>query len=700
MKKPLLSYFFWVLILFQSTSCLRVALNTIKSDISLQIYREEAELGSTSHDWNSVKGLNSLIASHDTVNIFMVHGMRRKALGHYDPLMEAILKESLIDPKDDLISFRLIETPPGSPVVDSTSFQEIKERHESANYVTEYTYKKTELNGDLKFVKIYNVFWSEITNRAKDSLSQYNHDEYRTRLADHIKEYYLIDAIADLALYQNDAYKNLILDLIGKVVDRLGSETQSPIVLVGGSLGSQILMDYLTEAEDGKKDMVDNIKRNISHIYLLSNQLPFSTLFYTDPQFEFAEEALAKRVYSIFSSLAEKNNIQLVNFFDPSDVLGFRLPVDPEFIPSGLTVHNVTVHNTLAWRMNPHELKRRYLAQIKDNNILNFSNNLLDLDTNRQNIRLNINQLNEGAIANPDIAEFIAHGSLKSSISSDKRAMSLDTIQISTERPKPPLSYRSKYPRLAKENTFGYIKGYGLLRAISLNKLIKRIDKLDITPSTHPFELPEDDSSIDYAGIQESIEKNDVTRILTIHGMRFKPPEHFDYMAKEIAKKLSFDPIPKISTKNLPLTKQTSIIEPHSALRFLEFKNSQNKKLQFIIVYWAPLTKPVKDFIRDYDKLGVKSDRAIGPRLLKEEIILGGIADVGIGLRGYREEIYRTLDVAFSHLMQPDLPDLRSLPPRFQLEGKNVFFITGSLGSKLMYDYLGKRLQNPSDVVL
>ena len=214
----------------------------------------------------------------------------------------------------------------------------------------------------------------------------------------------------------------------------------------------------------------------------------------------------------------------------------------------------------------------------------------------------------------------------------------------------------------------------------------KKIEALEVKPAWMDFDLPSD--TIDFKGLEDGFKNNDtLINILTIHGISTKNPDNFDIMIYGIAEKMKFNLEPKIKIFNMA-KHYSGKMAGVSQIRLIEFCNTKNQKLRFFDIYWSPMTFPVKKFLNELDNEGGMDERrGFFPKSVKDKMVNDGLSDVTLMINKFGPELHHCLDSAF-HLMlmdDPFSPTISNINKNDKR--KNNYFISGSLGSKLLFEY-------------
>lgn len=737
-----------LLFLMTTTSCFRNLVTEARRSIELEGYFPAIEADSSAKEFTSLSDLSNSLGINDTLKILMVHGMRNKSGNHFEGMSvnmahlleyqdkHPVLEDRIAsDPKryDDknkrLIDKLQISSPSNQPWIATTFLH------------TDLYYNKQKQT----WLKVYRLEWSPITRTAKNLLTkQLDKDDFRTHLSSFVKERYLIDVFGDLALYLNEDYKNALLGAVGSTVRNMAiedSEDKSRLAIVTGSFGSFMVTDFIKANRQSKEaeECIENFIDKLGGIYMISNQLPWSSLthlpFDTTGQ-EQINAALNKNTYANFQvfcdaiNIRERNPLNIVAFYDPNDVFGFPLPPTQE---PALFVTNISVNNTLVWEFSPKKVQQLAL-NIKDKKIRDGITAILDLDSDRQRFIFELDKANEESKNNPAILAYMVFGKkegfekLKNLALKAGKATNYREDRIISKRKKlkekTVSAGKIKQFKLNKKNQLFettatnttrssnmtiYKENFNLKRAITpfvVKRASKKINKIAIQPAILPYQKLEE--GIDFEGLAESVKSNKVTNVVTLHGMRTKPSTHFDEMADQLALKLGFDPDSKkvfLHRDTLSegaenriyqdgLVKEIVFTKHHACLEL-------RRVLRFYIIHWSDVTKKTKQWLNNptFHKNNAKPGG-----LLRESIIIDGFADVSLAFGKSNTDTLKDFKYILHHLIDKALkmttkrPDTRHLPlgklcgdPISHLRANQIpsnFIISGSLGSKIIFDHL------------
>ncbi len=649
------------------TSCFRIVITTIQKKTNLNYHIPQ---GSIIADDTIVYGLFDLIEEKDVIewgnepkipktdgvreyNILLVHGFTTKKATHFDYMVDQIagslgLKRVFLKEK--------IES--GRKTSNASARMMGFDPWELYKWVFE---KQDDRKSRINF---YYVHWSPVTAPVKDFIKAYDESNHRTQLAKFAKNTYLIDVFGDLALYLNAGFKNQIDSSLYSAFDHIGSD---PTAVIAGGFGSHLLGSALSQ-----RSKAGHATPNIRKIFLISNQLPFTTLLDLDPNSSRNDIILKDNVYSDFGDYLAATNreLSIVSFYDPNDPFGFRLPSTTD---NRITINNLEIHTSEFWRIDPIKTTEFVLPRIKEPEAQALFLNMIDQQNSTQDILLDIAGPANKARNNPRIIEVIAKGS-----GGEEEKI--------TNRPPKEIKPRDLSK---KSRELGIVK-LGTRRG--LEKLEKISARIDITNAILPFGLPSQflDTDIDtmmspvFNGIHQTIREKDTTMIMTIHGMRNQDPDHFDGLIGELLKELGFYPTPVTDNLQfLSLQKKPDSVYGPSSLRIREFTNVNKKVVQVYMVYWSSVTKPVKNWL---DSIGTYDNTSKISKLLKQELITDGFGDVILTFNKFQDTVSLSIDAAFESM-------------KINLDN-NVYLISGSLGSKILLDHILKDASNNSKKVL
>ena len=695
-----------------ATMGIRQTVRRIKKQVDLKVEEQEKIM----YAQEPFDGIMEVLRNNtnEQLSLVLVHGVREKGNGHWDSLK--------IYATDSLgWTEKFSET---RPYGDSTASHELA----PLPWNLRETRYDTPSNNQ---VTVFEVNWSPITTGIKEFINKDDTSIYRTGVAQWLKKDLFLDAFVDFALYSNKTYREKMvkaIDITFRQIDPASKET----VVIAGGLGGQLVMDWmngiaenyrtldssivhrlpmeqiikalgdLPEYSDQKKTLqylqsnqrstMDsrlnlaqtelNRRRdheyNIKKMFLISNQTPFTHLFTLETsEIEKAlnEPDIPKRYQIIDGQLLQDfgqylkfrkrkgyyqqggsgdASLTVVSYFDPNDPFGFELPRETSHIP-GLRIINVRRQQAAVWAFHSHAMIK-VLKSIPLVNLDGLVYALIDETNARQELQLRVDGAQEAARSDKLMLGSIFKGATRQD----------SWVEFGEEL----------FPEEEDKFSGEYGKKY---KGLPLIKLIMAISKAGFGSAVQPFENASVDIRGQFDGIQKSIRENEMTQVVTIHGMRTKLPNHFDEMFELLTEELGFfkDPVyEKVSY--LPDTPKDSI-----SLRTLVYQNQNNHKLVLHSIYWSPLTTGMKNWLKERARLEHAS-RATG--LLKREIITDGLGDVALGINGQVG--------TFRKLALKTFATLDSTRKAHEGPSKN-YIISGSLGSWVLFDFVRDSIDNP-----
>ena len=685
-------------------------------DIEERVYPEKA-----------YTGLESIIAKADTTNILLIHGIKSKSPYHFKFFREQLVK--------GLGDYNLDPTAIDTIYGDAVSYTITDTIRPLPGRVIKYSYHKFFKRQQRKTIIFYDIHWAPATGSVKRYFRQhYDEPKQQTQSARYLKDVYLIDAFGDMALYLNEHYKKQIQKPFIEALKNLNGENN---VVIAGGFGSQILFDVLGSVKDANKftalmclkkeikekgldnknDLFKSVFKNhpiryesdiyalnsfidslatvpiksrpqmideklkqqkdkipsyadlkIENIFLLSNQLPFTSLLSLKNNRTDNAKSYTDNLYFDLMEYACRSGakpLNIVSFYDSNDGFGYKLP--PSFAPT-LNVVNVQIENSYNLSFNPVKLTRDYISpRIKDPKVRNQVLPLIDQEHMKQKLVFNFEGPAEYARYSSRIVKNIIHFNGIDSLPASPKVI-----------PNPPKKKKGR--------------GKRFLEGIAVKGLENALREIDVSRSTLPFRLPSN-QILDFDGIRKSTEVNEVTKVLTVHGMRYAKPNHFDAMITLMAKQLDFYEKPTCDMdyyfdETCEAFVDKGLVANHGTIRIMKFENANGKSLVFYDVYWAPITLPPKKWLND---ICHDASASITSQKLKEEIVNDGLGDVLLAFNGFKENIFSLVDKAIYMMNEEVDPQcftcgyLKKIP---QPVKKNTFMISGSLGSRILYEYL------------
>ncbi|MEJ0030039.1 MAG: hypothetical protein WDO15_06565 [Bacteroidota bacterium] len=188
-----------------------------------------------------------------------------------------------------------------------------------------------------------------------------------------------------------------------------------------------------------------------------------------------------------------------------------------------------------------------------------------------------------------------------------------------------------------------------------------------------------------------------LTQLVTVHGVKTQEPDHFDMMTSEIAKSLGFyatpDTFKVICANGVPCPNDPDANNWPGTVKITRFKSVSGKSLIIYNVYWSSITNPPKRWL---DTISIRNEPEISviPRLVKDVLVTDGLSDIELSFKNFHPQIMDLLKTAFNE-MEDDFQksDSTSGYP-------NAYYMTGSLGTRLLLDYLNQNEKGKTEAVV
>lgn len=677
---------------FPKTALVKIVENDLQLEGNIPVNRPPAGLASFD-GLGDILGLNkgSTLSQDTVLNVLLVPGVRKKEWSNYNSLI-AYVKSSL---NFDFLQIDLIKTESG-----------LEDNMLGKGELTLMKFIRKDKGSNKTYrLNFCLANWTKVTQHAKDSLYLFDKiPEWkgealeRTFLADKAKRGYMIDIFSDMALYRQKDYHEAINHNVLEGFNLLtkDGEEHHPLVCITGSMGSEIIIDVFSKLRRERNfDPISiNLAKNLSKIFMLNNQLIFSSILdYSSKDYSpenpndviSLEEKLLSKL-DILMRRSQNPDLKIISFYDPNDILGFQIPLQSlnKLAPDKFI--KIPITHTTQWSIDAKRLKDNYLTRLplgksKDQVVAMVGK------SKKVNVGIGIDAPSESAKTNTDVLKYIVEGHHRNTklaysglpteteniIDNDESDL-LDTLKkdgIIWNRGKKEI--KRKRASIQRVVRFLY-KASGMTRAVDL-----------------PYISPP--SNLSLKGIQHAIQENSAsgnktTYILTVHGMANKTPNHFDHMASEIATKLGF--IPNVHLNGLgSLSTAQRVKDFHFGIRKLAYRNSEQANLVFVIVHWSPLSRPVKNQLTTLNNDAIKNAdipnirRSFVQKALKEKVIIDGFVDVNLafGDQDFMELMGSAVNAGMQEINKLD----SSL-------ARNVFFISGSLGSKILYEHVTRSI--------
>ncbi|HZY79283.1 MAG TPA: hypothetical protein VFE50_07165 [Cyclobacteriaceae bacterium] len=675
-------YLYLLLMSLGLSSCISLAVTTVVDKTGLK-YKLPAPTLYTEGEFD---GLREFIkTTRDSANILLTHGLTDKSENHFDLLTERLatkLNLRLIKARTRIDSSDVMSNDPGNRCLGFGRWK-----------LFQWRFHNDSLN---KPVNFYFVYWAPITKPAKDFIHAFNRTEYRTQLSSQVKDSLFINIFGDLALYLNNDYKTQLRTAFLESFEHI----RGPVAVLGGGFGIQLMFEAVAfelgravvsspivlqnanrgikvdeVLEQGKEKMGKRVYQsdyNIAKVFLLTNQMPFVSLLTLRPDDNPETQEHNDQVYEAvrnFCSL-KKRSIDLISFYDPNDPFGYKLP---KVTDTAIHVINVRLNVAESWWIDPLKTTDFVLPQLKKQKASDLFLSVIDQKNSTQDLMLNLKGPADLSRNDYRVMGAIADGS--------------DYKLVCRQLMHPPLRSRNVeyHPR----------KHAVLLNALGTAYLGFRVmKKLELKTSVLPFSLPSEFrdnkpnaiQSLPFDGVDKSIAGNDVTQVMTVHGVKNQEPDSFDDLVNSIAKSLGFYSRPtsfevvcaagETCPQNAPMTNS---YRPGTVKR-TTFTGVSGQKLIIYAVYWSSITKHAKEWL---DEISIDKESSVVPRLVKQNLINDGFADIELSFGELRDKVDSTLMTAF-RMMEEDHNKLSKTTTL------NTYYLTGSLGSRLLLDFLNK----------
>ncbi|MEL6676205.1 MAG: hypothetical protein AAFR61_28625 [Bacteroidota bacterium] len=511
-------------------------------------------------------------------------------------------------------------------------------------------------------------------------------DEYIQSLSLESKK--ILQQQQHLQVSQQAVANKYVVETLEKFKQRASSQKENTLI-------KKEIDDFIKEEEERASHEVDfltNQIRSLKSIFMLNNQLIFTGILdYNVDSLNLVTvekmiESKLRRIINLQKkygeiqmlknrSFSEEDELQIVSFYDVNDVLGFRLPQNNLML-------DIPISHSIKWTMNAQRLKDNFLYRYPLKGLrYSMASNIRD---KRQiNAMTNLEQPSEGAKNNPFVGSYMVKGwagpgsktSLKPPGPSDHEPNKQETNRNTS----------SELLRLAR----------------AAHKITKHV---------RPKELPHafaPDTTV--LGLEATFDQHDTIHVLTVHGMGSKEVDHFDQMAHLMAEQMGFVNIPALeSVSYLPLGRfrymrgsaneregtPPSSETIYASIRELWFENSANKKLHFSIVHWSPIAIEVKRELAKLNREAARDsripykDKSLIHKQLKNLIVIDGLVDVNLafGQGNFLGRMSEAVEAGVKKIIHHN-PGT----------GKNIYLITGSLGSRILFEHLAQTLNKVPD---
>lgn len=709
-----------LIVLVSASSCVQMLFSAVTKETSLKY---ETSMDSLHID-NEFEGLSAFINSNDgPSNVLLIHGLTNKEKRHFDYMVERLAFKLRL--KLDANKKQCIDS-------GTTAIKTNRSFGFGKWELYRWHFTATDVSNKDKDVNFYFIYWSPITQPAKKFLLQYNKTDYRTRLAVSLKDSLFINLFGDLALFINDTYKAELYNCFTTSLDHI----KGPIAVVGSGFGVQMMFEAAqfkmydqlarnntstigdsllqvrqginvyeqTQRIKGRDTLTVNGKEvkdtkaqvpyyNISKIFLINNQLPFTSMLTLDPATPAVDTLLNRQIYWAMSRFMRYSNrlnpgrsinkIDIVSFYDPNDPFGYRLPLYGDSIK----VTNVAVNTAEYWTIDPRSTTEFAISKLKSPKAIRTLKGLIDQESNKQKILTNLTGPAEQSRTDFRVISAIAAGS-------DYPLSAMSRIRV-TQSPRDPEN------RARKESADIWTRaknsiGEGIIDKVNRKITVSQSDLPFTEPSIFKDRVPDVVRADDFKGIDQSTLDNSLTQIMTIHGVRTQEPDHFDELTDAIARKLFFygDPISTriVCTGLIDCGSVGTITNStyRGTIKIHEYKGTYGKRLIVYNVYWSSIVAPPKAWL---DSMSIYKESSVVTRLIKRSLINDGFTDIEMTFRQYRDLVEATIKRTYEE-MNKDYKASGYIGGRY-----NSYYITGSLGTKLLLDFL-KRYRHYNESVV
>ncbi len=231
----------------------------------------------------------------------------------------------------------------------------------------------------------------------------------------------------------------------------------------------------------------------------------------------------------------------------------------------------------------------------------------------------------------------------------------------------------------------------------------------------YPFEII---GEADVPGMYEAVKKSTLAnpaRVLLIHGMRKHPVGWSDTLQKNLGDALHLSRAGgcvSLNISNDPAHQPADKVRAHINICIYSSRKD-GQRMRFYELTWSPLTDPIKDRVLGYDDEKRWGSRSSLNEQIKHDVINEGLSDPILYLGDYNSILKWPVRQAICLVTLKDIPKGRADQPCARAQKaemldsseatKNLYIITHSLGSAMLYDTLddlrsdaaGKRSKRP-----
>ena len=197
----------------------------------------------------------------------------------------------------------------------------------------------------------------------------------------------------------------------------------------------------------------------------------------------------------------------------------------------------------------------------------------------------------------------------------------------------------------------------------------------------------------DFNGLKDIVESNtgDVTNILLIHGVRKTDATHFTPFINMLTKGLDLIKSNREPTKRI-ITGEEGKMAGKGEVMIQEFTNkSYTDTVRIYNIRWSGITLPAKDIVTTLDRNPYRTTVA---HAVKNNNLTDVFGDIALYVSPFRKNIFETIDTALVKMYEVDPFNdeyIRKESP------DDIVMVTGSFGSKIVFDFLVEKLKTNSE---
>ena len=194
-----------------------------------------------------------------------------------------------------------------------------------------------------------------------------------------------------------------------------------------------------------------------------------------------------------------------------------------------------------------------------------------------------------------------------------------------------------------------------------------------------------------FAGLKNIVEGNmgNVTNVLLMHGVRKTEPTHFDSLEYLLTTGLD---MVKTKRKQTIVTGRDDKMAGKGKVRIHEYTNRAcSDTIRIYRVHWSGITMPAKNMIFKLDKNPYRTNLS---HAMKNGNLTDVFGDIALYVSPFRKNIFAIIDTALTTMYEVNPFNDENI---YKETPDEIVMITGSFGSKIVFDFLVEKLRTSSE---